>query len=216
MPTQTPRKRAPSVRSLQTRKRILDAAEKTFAEHGFDGASLRDIAAQAKVPVGLVHHHGSNKEALFCEVVRRRATELSDIRIHDLDVLIEQPDVTLKDIFDCFFRAYLKLVKDDSDQWISYGRLVAHVSADARWRELAIECFDPTTHRFLDEILKLYPKASRQMAAIGQIFSVAAMLAFFNSAWRIETLSPDEPRAEIDQLVDFCTAGVDALLQRHA
>lgn len=41
------RKRAPSKRSLATRERVLDAAELVFAHRGFDGATIRDIAAEA-------------------------------------------------------------------------------------------------------------------------------------------------------------------------
>ncbi|MGN0861185.1 MAG: TetR family transcriptional regulator, partial [Candidatus Spyradosoma sp.] len=36
-------------KSLRTRERILTAAEKLFAEQGFDGASMRGITASAKV-----------------------------------------------------------------------------------------------------------------------------------------------------------------------
>jgi len=44
IPEQKQRQRAPSRRSLETRARILDAAERLFAERGFEGASVRDIA----------------------------------------------------------------------------------------------------------------------------------------------------------------------------
>ena len=69
------RKRAPSKRSLETRARILDAAERLFAQGGFDGASMRDIAMAADVPVALVNFHGGAKEALFETVVARRAVD---------------------------------------------------------------------------------------------------------------------------------------------
>lgn len=206
------RKRAPSARSLETRKRILDASEKVFSEQGFNGSSLREIATLADVPVGLVQHHGVNKETLFCQTVRRRTEELATIRLHDLEHLKSDQNLTLKKILTCFFGAYVKLIQTDGDQWFFYGRLVAHVSADVRWQALATECFDPTTHLYLTEILKLYPKAAQHKAATGQIYSVAAMLAFFNSTWRIDTLSPDAPEASIDDLVIFCAAGMDALL----
>ena len=45
-----PRKRPrPGPRRLSKRDRILDAAQQLFAQGGFDGVSMRDIAAQAGV-----------------------------------------------------------------------------------------------------------------------------------------------------------------------
>ena len=210
----TARKRAPSARSLETKARILNAAEQVFSVHGFEGASLRDIAKLAEVPVGLVQHHGNNKEDLFCQTVSRRAEELSRIRVEGLEELKENGDLTLRNILDCFMRAYLTLAQHGGDHWLAYGRLVAHVSSDPRWKDLAAECFDPTVARFLDEILALYPEASRDAAAAGQIYSVSAMLAFLNSGWRIDAMSPGAGDADIEHLIDFCTAGMEAVLKR--
>ena len=70
------RQRAPSKRSLATRERIFDAAEQLFAERGFEGATIRDIARLAGVQGALVNHHGGSKEVLFATIVARRADEL--------------------------------------------------------------------------------------------------------------------------------------------
>ncbi|MET0419822.1 MAG: TetR family transcriptional regulator [Actinoplanes sp.] len=48
-----------------TRSSILDAARTTFAEKGFDKASIRAIAADAGVDPALVHHYFGTKEKLF-------------------------------------------------------------------------------------------------------------------------------------------------------
>ena len=48
-----------------TRSSILDAARRTFAEKGFDKASIRAIAAGAEVDPALVHHYFGTKEKLF-------------------------------------------------------------------------------------------------------------------------------------------------------
>ena len=60
---------------VSTRDRLLDAAEELFAGHGYDGASLRDIAGVAKVPFGLATYYFGTKEELFRQVVARRADE---------------------------------------------------------------------------------------------------------------------------------------------
>lgn len=48
-----------------TRKSILDAAMQTFAETGFEKASIRKIAASAKVDPALVHRYFGTKDELF-------------------------------------------------------------------------------------------------------------------------------------------------------
>ncbi|MEV4348958.1 TetR family transcriptional regulator [Actinoplanes sp. NPDC049596] len=48
-----------------TRASILEAARATFAEKGYDKASIRAIAADAKVDPALVHHYFGTKEKLF-------------------------------------------------------------------------------------------------------------------------------------------------------
>jgi AcrR family transcriptional regulator len=48
-----------------TRASILDAARRTFAEKGFDKASIRAIAGDAGVDPALVHHYFGTKEKLF-------------------------------------------------------------------------------------------------------------------------------------------------------
>ncbi|GAA2609636.1 TetR family transcriptional regulator [Dactylosporangium fulvum] len=48
-----------------TRKAILAAARDAFAERGFDGASIRQIATSAGVDPALVHHYFGAKDKLF-------------------------------------------------------------------------------------------------------------------------------------------------------
>ncbi len=48
-----------------TRAAILEAARGQFAENGYDGATIRAIAAAAGVDPALVHHYYGSKERLF-------------------------------------------------------------------------------------------------------------------------------------------------------
>jgi AcrR family transcriptional regulator len=50
-----------------TRQSILEAARQIFAERGFDKASIRAIATEAKVDPALVHHYFGTKDKLFLE-----------------------------------------------------------------------------------------------------------------------------------------------------
>jgi len=49
----------------RTREAILDAARRRFGEQGYDGATIRGIAADAGVNPALVHHFYGTKEQLF-------------------------------------------------------------------------------------------------------------------------------------------------------
>ena len=54
-----------SSKGSRTRERILDAATKLFAMHGYIGASIRDIEQEAGVNRGLVTYHFGNKDELW-------------------------------------------------------------------------------------------------------------------------------------------------------
>src|SRR5690242_9762181 len=68
----------------QTRDRILDAAERLFADHGFEGASIRAIVDAAKVNLAAVHYHFRSKEALLEAVLTRRISVVNDSRLQRL------------------------------------------------------------------------------------------------------------------------------------
>ena len=59
----------------QTRDRILDAAEKLFAEKGFDAVSVREITSAAKTHLSAVNYHFGSKKDLYLEVFRSRWLE---------------------------------------------------------------------------------------------------------------------------------------------
>lgn len=210
------RQRAPSKRSLETRARILDSAERLFAERGFEGASIRDIAAGAGTQVGLVHHHGEGKEELFRQVVARRADALSSLRLSALASAESSGPLDLVTIIRCFFGPYLHMAATGGPQWLAYARLVAHVSADPRWRDISQRHFDPTAVRFINEIAALHPDAPREKIASGFVYSVAAMLALITSRWRVAALAGDlEPRDVgdgLDELAAYCASGMQALI----
>lgn len=51
--------------SGNTRDRLLAAARQVFSEHGFQGATVREICRRAEVNLAAVNYHFSGKEALF-------------------------------------------------------------------------------------------------------------------------------------------------------
>src|SRR4051794_4820714 len=59
----------------RTQQRILEAAFKEFAEKGFAGARVDEIARSAGVNKRMLYHYFGAKEALFREVLRRKMAE---------------------------------------------------------------------------------------------------------------------------------------------
>jgi AcrR family transcriptional regulator len=53
-----------------TREAILESAREQFAEHGYEGATIRAIAAAARVDPALVHHFYGTKERLFAAAMQ--------------------------------------------------------------------------------------------------------------------------------------------------
>lgn len=51
--------------TTESREHILSTARRLFAEHGFDGTSLRQIAREASVDPAMVHHFFNGKDELF-------------------------------------------------------------------------------------------------------------------------------------------------------
>lgn len=76
-------------RSRETRERLLAAAEKVFAEKGYDGAKLADIAAEAGVSVGAVYFRFKDKDALF-QAIAETFTEESRARLGEFVLMGKQ------------------------------------------------------------------------------------------------------------------------------
>ena len=62
-----------------TKGRILAAAEAVFAARGFEGASTREIAAQAGVNISSLHYHWASKDALYVAVFQDVFDRLTDL-----------------------------------------------------------------------------------------------------------------------------------------
>jgi TetR/AcrR family transcriptional regulator len=59
----------------QTRRRIVDAALKEFARHGFAGARVDAIARAARINKRMLYHYFEDKQGLFREVLRHKILE---------------------------------------------------------------------------------------------------------------------------------------------
>lgn len=62
----------------ERREQLLDVGRSLFAERGFDGTSIEEIAARANVSKPVVYEHFGGKEGLYAVVVDREMAELLD------------------------------------------------------------------------------------------------------------------------------------------
>jgi TetR/AcrR family transcriptional regulator len=80
--------RNPSDNPSEVRERILDAAQLAFAENGFDGATTRQIASRANVPLGLLRYYFGDKLKLWQAAVDETFDEVRQ----GLDVAFSPPE----------------------------------------------------------------------------------------------------------------------------
>ncbi|MBW2234835.1 MAG: TetR/AcrR family transcriptional regulator [Deltaproteobacteria bacterium] len=77
--TPQPGRRSGEADTLTTSERILDAAEALFAEKGFAGTAVRDIATRAGLHPGSLYNHFESKQALYEAVLQRGLRPIYEI-----------------------------------------------------------------------------------------------------------------------------------------
>jgi len=138
-----------------TRDRILSAAQKLFAEKGFDATSVRDITTEAACNVASVNYHFGGKDNLYLETFRSMLKVLRDQRLMVLNELLDrEPPPTLEEFLQSFAEGFIDPLVDESR-----GRLfMALVSR---------EMFDPRLPHdvFVSEFI--HPVLEKSLIALG-------------------------------------------------
>ena len=98
-----------------THDRILAAAQKLFAEKGFDATSVRDITTEAGCNVASVNYHFGGKENLYLETFRSMLTVLRDRRLEMMgDLMAREPSPSLEEFVETFAVIMLEPLVEDS------------------------------------------------------------------------------------------------------
>jgi TetR/AcrR family transcriptional regulator len=86
---------------VSTKEKLLETATGLFAERGYDGVSIRDIAKASGCNLGAVTYHFGSKEALFGTVVETRLAPLKENvrRIAEGD---DDPEQKLRQLLSAF------------------------------------------------------------------------------------------------------------------
>ncbi len=119
MTTANQRKRAARARmtSAERREQLLEIARRLFAERGFDGASVEEIAARAEVSKPVVYEHFGGKEGIYAVVVDREVRQLLEMMRDALTAghpreLLEQAAFALLDYIEQSSDGFRILVRD--------------------------------------------------------------------------------------------------------
>ena len=101
----------------QRREQLLDIGRKLFAEKGFEGTSVEEIASRAEVSKPVVYEHFGGKEGLYAVVVDREMQRLLDMVTGALSgghprELLEQAALALLDYVEQYTDGFRILVRD--------------------------------------------------------------------------------------------------------
>ena len=200
--------------------RILDAAERLFARHGFYGVSVRDITEAADVDVALVSYHFGGKRELFAAVFQRRAEELNPERLAMLENVRRSAlpgTPTLEQIVYAFTYPLLERSARGGPGWKSYFALLAQVNNSPEWGPvLMTKHFDPLVEKFIAVLREALPGCEAREIYWGYQFLTGALTLTFAETGRLDRLSgglckSSDLDSVHERLAPFVAAGFHAL-----
>ena len=153
--------------SVDTKERILNAAERLFGEHGFAGTSLRAITKEAGVNLAAIHYHFGSKEALLLEALHRYAAPVNQQRLQLLqeveDALgYELPSV--ERILEIFVAPYFHHVLEVGERRAMRARFIGRIytEPDESIQRLVRAQFRDLGEHFLNAFARALPEIPQQ------------------------------------------------------
>jgi AcrR family transcriptional regulator len=205
-----------------TLKTILDTAEDLFAQLGYFGVTIKDVADRMGIHPALIHYYFDGKKALFDGVFERRVEYAITTRTAGLDAYEAQvaghPTIegALRAYYDGAFDVYIK----GDEGWRNFGRIFAQVNnAPGYGAEKMDTYFDPLVLRLIDLLQKALPDAKPEDLFWSFQFTSGAYSLILSRTGRIDRLSgnlcaSDDFQAVRDRFVTFMAGGFDALYRR--
>jgi AcrR family transcriptional regulator len=200
--------------SVATRDRILDAAERLFAEKGFEGTSVRDLAAAAGVNLAAVNYHFGGKEALYRATGERLMNELRERRMKAIRAALDAPDATLESTLRAFAWQIFRPLDDKARArcFIQLGhREMAEPRLSADFCNEKV--VDPIERALEEAIRRFEPRLSQDQARFAVYAFVGQLIHAVEMASWLGTLAEERsfgfPFAELaDRVVAFTAAGI--------
>lgn len=153
-------------RTVDTRERILDAGERLFMAHGYEGTSMRQITGEAGVNLAAVNYHFGSKESLMQEVFRRRLDWLNEERMRVLDALeVEAAGQPVKPsaIVDAFFGTLLRMAGDENRGGMTFLRLLGRTLTEPSEfiRAFLAHEYQAVMDRYKEALFKALPEVPK-------------------------------------------------------
>jgi len=207
-----------------TLKTILDTAEDLFAQLGYFGVTIKDVADRMGIHPALIHYYFDGKKALFDAVFERRVEYAITTRTAGLDAYEAQvgnkPTVegALRAYYDGAFDVYI----NGDEGWRNFGRIFSQVNnAPGYGAEKMDTYFDPLVLRLIGLLQKALPDAQAEDLFWSFQFTSGAYSLILSRTGRIDRLSgnlckSDDFEAVRERFVTFMAGGFDALYNQRA
>ncbi len=204
--------------AADTKARILDAAERLFADSGFASTSLRDITGEADVNVASVNYHFGSKEALLSAILERRFRPINDQRIallDDLQARAGEQGPALEDIVAAFvgppFHSWAEAGSGGPKFLKFIGQI--HSQADEEIRAAFARQFDGVLTRFTAAFERALPNLDAGEVTTRVLFIIGAMAHAMTWGEQIVARAPRgfcHSEQLLDSLIAFAAAGMAA------
>jgi AcrR family transcriptional regulator len=191
---------------LDTKTRILNAAEKLFGKNGFDATSLRDITAEAQVNLAAVNYHFQSKDSLIDAIIERRILPISQRRLEMLDAAGHPPSV--EQVVEAFLAPLLMPEVLPAVPLI--GRVLSN--PDQFFERVFKKHLQNVAERFSKAIREAIPELSPEEAFWRLFFMAGCMTQVLTLSSVLPLLSgqPVDRDALTRRLVNFIVAGLRA------
>ncbi|NGY03274.1 TetR/AcrR family transcriptional regulator [Solimonas terrae] len=213
-----------SERREEAMTRILDSAEKLFAQDGRNGVTVRALAKEAAVDPGLVHYYFENMDGVFRAVFRRKSVIVNAIRNEAMDAyLAEHGDApTVDGAFEVFLRPMFETIWKDPTYWTNYVAIVSHAnSSPFGGAEAMREAFDFTVGRFIDLLKRVAPHVPPQEIYWFYHLMSGSVTLTLAQTGRIDVLSgglckSTDMKSAFDSMKQVFSGGFETVMARHA
>jgi AcrR family transcriptional regulator len=197
-----------------TRTRLIEVAARHFAEHGYRGASQREIQRELGMNPATAHYHFGSKEALYRGVVDAFIHDVQSERMQRLAQI--DPSLSgkarLRRLLYDYFYPHLKLAATEAGY--SYARILAQVQSEFQNAASLIfsDIVAPVRREYIAAIRTVFPEASP--TEIGRLLLMGVALMAIVATWRSQgtALSADTADRQADELSRYAAAGFEALL----